>query len=46
MMSVFVDTLKRLYEDKRVSKEKIDELLELKKITLEEHLYILGKDGE
>lgn len=44
-MTVFVDTLKRLYKDKRVSKEKLDDLLKSKKITHEEHLYILGKEG-
>lgn len=44
-MGEFVKSLKRLYEAEKVSKEKIDELLKSKKITLEEHLYILGKDG-
>lgn len=45
-MSEFINSLKRLYEAENVSKEKIDELFESKKITLEEHLYILGKEGK
>jgi hypothetical protein len=38
----FVESLKRLYDRQRLSKEKIDTLLKEKKITMEEHLYILG----
>lgn len=38
----FIESLRRLYVDNKVSKEKIDTLLKEKKITMEEHLYILG----
>ena len=41
-MNEFVESLKRLYDNKKVSKEKIDTLLKDKKINVEEHLYILG----
>lgn len=44
-MTEFINSLKRLYDTKKISKEKIDMFLEEKKITLEEHLYILGKEG-
>lgn len=37
-----IESLKRLYMVGKVSKEKIDTLLDEKKITTEEHLYILG----
>ena len=38
----FVESLRRLYVGGRVPKEKIDVLLKEKKITTEEHLYIVG----
>lgn len=41
-----VESLRRLYMDSKVSKEKIDTLLKEKKITMEEHLYILGGNKE
>ena len=43
-MSEFVESLKRLYDTEKVLKSKIDELLKAKKITVEEHLYILGTE--
>lgn len=44
MYSEFVESLKRLYnnENQRISKEKVNSLLEKKKINEEEYLYILG----
>jgi len=43
-MNEFVESLKRLYNAEKVSQLKIDELLKAKKITVEEHLYILGME--
>ena len=40
-MSVFVESLKRLYKDGKVEEKKIVELFEGKKITEIEKLYIL-----
>lgn len=40
-MNQFVESLKRLYKDGKVTKEKIVELYESRKITEEEKLYIL-----
>lgn len=45
-MNEFVNSLKRLYEANKLSEEKINNLVEMKKITKEECLYILGKDGK
>ena len=45
-MSEFIESLKRLCESEKVSKEKIDKLLDSQKITVEEHLYILGKENK
>lgn len=42
----FVESLRRLHMNGKVSKEKIDTLLKEKKITIEEHLYILGGNRE
>lgn len=39
--SVFVESMRRLYRDGQVGKEKIDKLFESKKITEEEKMYIL-----
>lgn len=41
-MNQFVESLKRLYENGRVPKEKVMELFEKKKITQEEKKYILN----
>lgn len=41
-MNQFVESLKRLYDNGRVSKEKVMELFENKKITQEEKKYILN----
>lgn len=38
---LFVESLKRLYKDEKIDKEKIVKLYESKKITEEEKLYIL-----
>lgn len=43
-MNEFVESLKRLYDSEQVSRSRIDMLLESKKITVEEHLYILGTE--
>lgn len=40
--SIFVESMRRLYMDMKVSKEKIVELYESKKITEEEKGYILN----
>lgn len=40
--SVFVESMRRLYRDGKVGKEKIVELFESGKITEEEKLYILN----
>lgn len=40
--SVFVESMRRLYRDGKVGKEKIVELFESDKITEEEKLYILN----
>lgn len=39
--SIFVESMRRLYRDGKVSEEKIVELFESGKITEEEKLYIL-----
>lgn len=40
--SVFVESMRRLYRDGKVKKEKVVELFESGKITEEEKLYILN----
>lgn len=40
--SVFVESMRRLYKDKKVTEQKILELFECEKITEEEKLYILN----
>ena len=40
--SVFVESMRRLYRDKKVTENKIVELYESKKITEEEKSYILN----
>lgn len=42
-MSMFVESLKRLYENGKIKDNKISTLLIEKKITKEEYNYILGK---
>lgn len=41
-MSMFVESVKRLYKDQRISLPKLDELLKNNKITQEEYTYIKG----
>lgn len=41
-MNQFVESMRRLYKDEKVSEQKIVELFESKKITEEEKLYILN----
>lgn len=41
MERLFIESLKRLYKDKKVTEEKILELFESGKITEKEKLYIL-----
>lgn len=43
-MNAFTETLMRLYMQGRISSDKVQELLQSKKITKEEYLIILGKD--
>lgn len=43
-MSVFIESLKRLYEDNKVNINKLNQLLFDKKITETEFKYILGKE--
>ena len=43
-MSDFVKSLKRLYENGKVTKEKLLTLHENKKITMEEYSYITGTE--
>lgn len=45
MISVFAQSLKRLYQKEKVTLSKIEEFLKSKKITQEEYLYILGREG-
>lgn len=45
-MNEFVNSLRRLYEANKLSEEKISNLVETKKITEKERLYILGKEGK
>ena len=45
-MRLFVESLKRLYEQGKVPELYINRYKKENKITEEEHLYILGKDGE
>lgn len=40
-MSIFVESLRRLYRDHVISKEKIDSLLETKKLTEDDYDYIM-----
>ena len=40
-MSIFVESLKRLYANYRITKESVIELFEKQKITEEEKIYIL-----
>lgn len=44
-MSIFVECLKRLYEDKQVQKERLDALLVSRTISKAEYDYIIGRDG-
>ena len=41
-MRIFVESLKRLYKEQKVTKDKIISLFDNKKLTLEEMMYILG----
>ena len=40
-MTVFIDSLKRLYQNQKVSLEKIQDLLKGNKINTEEYYYII-----
>lgn len=42
---LFIESIKRLYQDGKIDKSKIIELFESKKITEEEKVYILDVDG-
>ena len=46
IQTLFVESLHRLYKDKRVDKEKIDELLSKEKINQQEYDYIISVDDE
>ena len=41
-MNIFVESLKRLYKDKKINKEKVVELFNNGKITMDEKDYILN----
>lgn len=41
-MKIFIESLYRLYKNKQVTKEKIDEFLSSKKITQQEYDYIIS----
>ena len=41
-MRTLVESLKRLYEDSRITKEQILQRVESNKITIEEYNYIIG----
>ena len=41
-MRTLVESLKRLYEDSRITKEQILQRVESSKITIEEYNYIIG----
>lgn len=43
-MSEFVKSLKRLYENNKITKEKIEQMFKEKKINETEKQYILGKE--
>lgn len=40
-MSIFVESLRRLYRDHVISKEKLEPLLETKKLTEDDYDYII-----
>lgn len=40
---LFVESVKRLYQDKKITKDKVDSLCEDGKITAEERKYILSE---
>lgn len=42
-MEVYIESLKRLYENKTITIAKVKELLKAGKITVEEQNYIIGK---
>lgn len=42
-MTIFVESIRRLYLDGKVASEKIKQLYETKKITKEEYDYIVSK---
>lgn len=44
MTNQFVESLRRLYQNEKMSIDKVDELFENGKITEEEKLYILSED--
>lgn len=43
-MSPFAEVIKGLYFKKLITEEKVNSFLKENKITVEEHLYILGKE--
>ena len=45
-MRTLVDSLKRLYENNRLTKEQIIQMVESNKITSEEYNYIIGSVTE
>ena len=45
-MRIFVESLKRLYANYRITKESVIELFEKQKITEEEKIYILTGKGD
>ncbi len=45
-MSQFVESLRRLYNAKKVNKDKLDELLSSNKITQQEYDYIISAENK
>lgn len=43
MRGIFIEAIRRLYKDGKISREKVEGLLESKKISPEDMEYILGK---
>lgn len=43
-MRTLVESLKRLYEQKRITISKLDDMVSDEKITMEEYVYITGED--
>lgn len=45
-MSIFIESLRRLYKANKINMKKLEELLVFKKITQQEYDYIVSADNE